>query len=120
MPVSQNGTQGRVYGGDANLVHIADGTRKDVGKAVAEYLEDEMLTRAFAAGQHTGTLCPGCYMIALFNAAIHLAEANGQSITELGNTMSKAFAKLAEKPASGLTEEIEVILDDDCNLNIGA
>jgi hypothetical protein len=52
-------------------------------------------------------------MIALFNAAIHMADANGQSRTELARTMSHAFNRLAAEPESGLSEEIKVILDGD-------
>lgn len=109
-----SGTDGRVYGGDCNLVHIADGTRAEVGKAVATFLEKEMRARAALAGKPSALdvdLCPGCVMIALLDAAIHLADANGQSRTELGATLGKAFAVLAANPASGCTEEIEVILD---------
>lgn len=120
--VSQNGTpdngKSRVYGGDCKLVHIADGTRADVGLDVANFIEDTMLSRAIEEGKiepndNAKALCPGCYMIALFNAAIHLADANGQSLSELGNTMSRAFAELAKHPSKGLTEEIEVMLDND-------
>jgi hypothetical protein len=56
-------------------------------------------------------LCPGCYMVALFNAAVTLAKENGQSLTELGNSMAQAFAELA---AGGpdRTESIHVVRDD--------
>jgi hypothetical protein len=121
--LTRNGTadphtgKARVYGGDKNLVHIKDGTRKSVGEAVADFLDDEMRFRAAMDGKEAeGLICPGCAMIALFNAAIHTAERNGQSRTELANTMSAAFAKLAADPQSGLTEEIEVILDPDCEV----
>lgn len=116
MTLTTNGTGGRVYGGDCGLVHIADGTRRDVGSIIAQFADDEIRLRSHEAGNERAfldTLCPGCYMIALFNAAIHLANENGQSISELGNTMSAAFAKLANHPADGLTEEIEVLLDPD-------
>jgi hypothetical protein len=121
--LTRNGTvdpdngKSRVYGGDKDLVHIKDGTRREVGEAIADYLEDEIRYRANAEGKNIdGLVCPGCAMIALFNAAILTAERNGQSLTELGNTMSAAFAKLASNPQSGLTEEIEVILDPDCEV----
>lgn len=113
--LTRNGTDGRIYGGDCNLVHIKDGQRKAVGESIAFDTEEVIRHLAQKAGIDTDgkPLCPGCYMIALFNAAIHLADANGQPRVELGRTMSKAFEKLALDPASGLTEEIEVILDND-------
>jgi hypothetical protein len=55
-------------------------------------------------------------MVALFDAAVTLAQRNGQSLTELAATMGLAFAKLAANPGSGLTEEIEVILDPEDNV----
>ncbi len=116
---SQDGTLGRVYGGDCNLVHIKDGMRMEVGAQLADALDTQIRLKAMAQGKLNAAdfdskpLCPGCFMIALFNVAIHLADANGQSRTELGRTMAQAFAKLADNPAEGLTEEIEVILDND-------
>lgn len=59
-------------------------------------------------------LCPGCYMVALFNAAITLAERNGQSLRELGNSLGDAFKQLAMD--GGHPESIESItvqLDSD-------
>ena len=118
--LTRNGTadphsgQSRVYGGDKNLVHIKDGTRREVGINVADFLESEILERAANEGKNIdGLICPGCSMIALFNAALVTAQRNGQSVTELANTMATAFNKLAANPQSGLTEEIEVILDND-------
>lgn len=110
--LTRNGTDGRVYGGDTALVHIADGTRRAMGETVADYLDYEMRHSARVQGKNAeGLLCPGCTMIALFNAAVKLAEDNGQPLTELGRTMSAAFAKLAENPDAAGTEEIDVILD---------
>lgn len=119
--ISQQGTDGRVYGGDCNLVHIADGQRRRLGQGIAN--EVSLIIRNEAAARYatpegklkayTNPLCPGCYMIALFNAAITLADENGQSREELGRTMALAFAKIADRPFEGLTEEIEVILDKD-------
>jgi hypothetical protein len=121
--LTRNGTadpdtgKSRVYGGDPKLVHIKDGTRKSVGEAVADFLEDEMRFRAAMNGKEAeGLICPGCAMIALFNAALLTAERNGQSKNELAHTMSAAFAKLVNNPEAGLTEEIEVILDPDCEV----
>lgn len=111
----KGGTLGRVYGGNPNLVHIADGTRKLAGLRIKNYTDN--LMRMLADESNTGAdtrgkrLCPGCYMVALFNAAIHLADANGQSRRELGNTMGQAFALLSAHPQDGLTEEIDVLID---------
>lgn len=110
-----NGTMGRIYGGDPNYVHIPDGTRREVGLEVALAADREMrLAAALAAKKADGPLCPGCYMIALFNAAVELAKANGHDLKELGRTMANAYTLLAEKGegAEG-TEEINIILDPD-------
>ncbi len=103
----------RIYGGDPKYVHIPDGQRKAVGANISRLLDREMRSRARAS--YDTPLCPGCYMVALVNAAVLLADANGQSRSELGRSMSQAFAKLAADPAKGLTEEIEVILDPEVN-----
>jgi hypothetical protein len=118
-----NGTLGRVYGGDPELVHIPDGQRADVGHELAK--EADAIIREFGiakAGKslknyYDKPICPGCYMVAGFNMLVVLAQKNGQSLTELGNTMSRAFGKLAEcgelldSNAMACIEEIEVILD---------
>lgn len=121
--LTRNGTEGRVYGGDCNLIHIQDGQRTAMGAAVASFLDAEMRARAFEARTRTAEqayqqfLCPGCVMIALFNAAVILANQNGQPLSELGATMSKAFAMLAargdfDRPDEAPTmEEIHVVLD---------
>lgn len=116
--LTRNGTadphsgQSRVYGGDCNLVHIADGTRKSVGAYLADELDSMMRFRAKREGKNnTGLLCPGCAMIALFNAALIVAERTGQPRSELAATMRHAFDRLLRDPEAGLTEEIEVILD---------
>jgi hypothetical protein len=111
--LTRNGTDGRVYGGDRNLVHIPDGKRKDVGAEIAAEV-DRIIRHASvqpAVIKVDGVLCPGCAMIALFNAAIIIADENGQSRRELGATLSAAFRKLAEDPEAGLTEEITVLVD---------
>lgn len=120
-PVSQNGTDGRVYGGDAVLIHVADGKRADAGRSIAAVIDSEMRGRAVMGGQRTKeqaygpnafALCPGCYMIVGFNAMVELARQNGQSFRELGRTMAAAFAKLAEcGDDAECIEEINVILD---------
>jgi hypothetical protein len=117
MTRKTRGTLGRVYGGDPSLVHIADGQRRDVGKQIASYTTALIRSRAEGDYLHrrTSPLCPGCYQVALFNAALALAKANGQSATELGNTMANAFAKLAaggDAAAIGEgLESIECVLD---------
>lgn len=107
------GTNGRVYGGAKSLVHIPDGNRAEVGARIAEEIDTIIRARSNQCPDvvEDGKLCPGCYMIALFNAAIALADANGQPRRELGRTLSAAFAKLAERPNSGTTEEINVLVD---------
>lgn len=112
--LTRNGTDGRVYGGDPNLVHIEDGQRCVAGAYLARELDRAMRIAAAKRGANaTGALCPGCYMIAIFNAAIELANANGQPVAELGRTLSTAFVRLADRPVLGMTEEILVILDID-------
>ena len=115
MADSDDAEPSRVYGGVCDYVHIADKTRKLMGQRVASYVDRTMRELAKAEGKQTEgkLICPGCSMIALFNAAIALADDNGQSRAELGRTMAQAFAKLASDPASGMTEEIEVLLDND-------
>lgn len=115
---TQNGTQGRAYGGDCELVHVADGQRAAMGRNVAVVLDSFMRAAAEANGMrsaedaYTQDLCPGCYMIVAFNMLVCLAEENDQNLQELACTMARAFAKLAEggKTAARM-EEIEVILD---------
>lgn len=110
------GTEGRVYGGNPSLIHVKDGTRAQLGAYVAGQLDVEMRFRAAMESERTieqalrQKLCPGCYMVVLFNAAVQLAQANGQSLTELGNSMSAAFKALAEGGPEAI-EEIEVLLD---------
>lgn len=114
--LTRNGTDGRVYGGDCELVHIKDGQRKAMGALVALRLDQAM--RRTAVENETRTtaeageqlLCPGCVMVALFNAAVILAEQNGQPLSELGNTMAQAFQLLADGGIAKI-EEINVILD---------
>lgn len=113
----KGGTQGRVYGGNPALVHIEDGKRRLAGEAVARFIGEQMRQAAFLRGANsTGALCPGCYMVALVNASVELAQANGQSLCELGRTMSEAFAEIADNACAGrevVTEEICVLLDPD-------
>ena len=110
----------RVYGGDADLVHIKDGARAAFGRDVAQVISDMIRGQAVANGLKTEqealsqNLCPGCYMIALYNAAIVLACSNGQSLSGLGHTMAKAFERLAQHADLGIAncrEDIHVLID---------
>ena len=125
---------GLVYRGACDLIHIADGKRAETGEWLARLLGDKMrddrfdaayyealdagepigaaLTKAREDAQQRNALCPGCYMVALFNAAVTLAKANGQSLTELGNSMAGAFRALADGGADRM-ESITVALDGD-------
>lgn len=113
--LTHNGTQGRAYGGDPNLVHIPDHHREDVGKALADQLTALMralgtLGMGHEAKPYDGDnpLCPGCYMIALFDAAIELARREGQPVKELGYSMALLFTKLAQEGQYRATEEMVV------------
>lgn len=114
--LTHNGTQGRSYGGDPNLIHIPDHHREDVGKAIADTLTAFMRTLGTLGVGHEvelydadKPLCPGCYMIALFDAAVELAKREGQPVKELGLSMAQLFTKLAEEGAYRATEEMTVI-----------
>ena len=107
---------GLVYRGACDLIHIQDGQRAEVGGTLANRLDAIMRSRAVSSGARTFeqarslSLCPGCYMVALFNAAVTLAKANGQSMSELGNSMADAFRALADGGADRM-ESITVALD---------
>ena len=123
---------GLVYRGACDLIHIADGKRAETGEWLARKLGDKMrddrydaafyealaegesvkaaLDHASYDAQRRNALCPGCYMVALFNAAVTLAKANGQSMSELGNSMANAFRALADGGADRM-ESITVALD---------
>lgn len=114
-------TQQMVYRGDEALVHIPDGERVEVGQYLAQRLDDEMRDRAgdtghwfprFDGAQAAKPLCPGCYMVAVFNCAVALANDNGQSLTELGRSLACAFDALAKGGAAAI-ESIQVKLDSD-------
>ena len=112
--LTRNGTEGRVYGGDPNLIHVPDGRRREAGRMAGAAIDFIMrqITESFPWPQRrTKLLCPGCYMVVLFNAAVWLARQNGQSLTELGETLGTAFLLLAKNPNDAGIEEIEVQLD---------
>lgn len=114
-----NPTFGRIYGGDTGLIHIADGQRRHVGARIAVLLDSIMRADARMRGDRTEAqadkqdLCPGCYMVALFNACVELARQNNQSLAELGASMAAAFQQLADNPhaTAANIEHIGVILD---------
>ena len=114
---TKNGTEGRVYGGDCELVHIEDGMRQLMGDKIAYDLDTRMRRQARLNGSRTAeqayqqNLCPGCYMIAAFNMLVTLARQNGQDMRELGLSMAEAFGRLADGTLSEGMEEIDVILD---------
>lgn len=112
------GTKGRVYGGNCKLIHVADGKRAYEGKMMASHLDLRMRKKAVKEGMDYRKaselpLCPGCYMVVSFNMLVELAKQNGQSLAELGSSMSQAFLKLAECKDSEqpCIESIEVLLD---------
>lgn len=108
------GTEGRVYGGNPNLLHVADGTRADLGHLMAAFMEGYIREHAenrTDRQKELQKLCPGCYMVVAFNMLLVLARDNNQSTTELARCMRNAFDRLLANPNSGLTEEIEVLLD---------
>lgn len=113
--LTRDGTDGRVYGGDPALIHVPDGQRKSAGELAAQAIDlimRRLSDRVPWPQRASKLLCPGCYMIVLFNAAVYLAQRNGQPLSELGATMARAFSKLASAPMSeALLEEIEVVLD---------
>lgn len=90
--VSRNGTDGRVYGGDCDLLHIPDGTRHEVGRALADFLTGRI--REINGGDTIRAICPGCAMVALFDATVYMAHDAGQPTVEMARTMAAAFADL--------------------------
>lgn len=118
-PPSRNGTDGRVYGGDKNLIHIPDGKRAAFGDDVAGYVDERMRRGVMTRNERTldealfQKLCPGCYMVAGFNALVQLAIENGQPLSELANSMCEAFKALAAAPDpnAATIESISVVLD---------
>ncbi len=126
MTTAINPTEGRVYGGARNLIHIADGQRENVGAYLARMLDAHMRAEAVRNGSRSEAqawgdpdrraprqqLCPGCYMVAIVAAAVKLAEENDQSVQELGRSLSAAFAAIAENGTGERNMEwIDVQLD---------
>ena len=102
--MNTNGTEGRVYGGDPELLHIPDGRRGEFGQEIADFITRRMQEMN---GGRTDPLCPGCYMIALMCAGITLARLNGQSIGELRDALGNAFETLNLNDA--LPEEMLIV-----------
>jgi hypothetical protein len=106
-----------VYRGNPDLVHVPDGARAGVGSRVANDISLRM--RDIGGGwTDDRPLCPGCYMVVLFNAAVTLAKQNGQSLKELGRSMACAFDALSIGGPEAI-ESIQVKLDsegDACEL----
>jgi hypothetical protein len=96
-------------------VHIPDHHRADVGRVVANELEATMrLLGTLGVGHDakpaTGNdpLCPGCYMIALYDAALEMARRTGQPLHELGASMAWMFKGLEDDPEFRPIEEMLV------------
>ena len=111
----QRNSEGLVYRGREDRVHIADGERANMGEELADFLGGAM--RQYAAmrgdgGAWMNRLCPGCYMTAVYNMAVTLAEGNGQSLRELGRTLAGEFQRLADGEQVHV-EEVRVVLDSD-------
>lgn len=109
-----------VYRGDASLVHVEDGMRAEIGDNMADQLQRLIRNDAMESGRESWDdalgfrakrVCPGCYMTIVFNMAVTLAKDNGQSLTELGNTLAMAFKQLAEG-GPDRREDVEVVRDD--------
>jgi hypothetical protein len=111
------GTDGRVYGGDPNRIHVKDQSRDAMGMIMAQELSARMRLAAHRDGMRTideavtQPLCPGCYMVVAFDMLTELARMSGQSMTELGRTMCAAFAELEKNQEANRREEINILLD---------
>lgn len=117
--IEHRGTSGRAYGGDPALVHIPDHHRTDVGRALADCLEMQMrLIGTLGVGHEpkpyddASPLCPGCYMIALFDAAVFMARRQGQDVRELGLSLGGLFTTLAHDPNFQPTEEMVIVIGE--------
>lgn len=111
--LTRNGTDGRIYGGDCDLIHVKDGKRAAAGKAVAKVMDELMRKNAENRTEQEKAeqlLCPGCYMVVGFNMLTELARQNGQPLAELAASMENAFRQLREGGEDSI-EEILVLLD---------
>mgnify|MGYP006921293051 CR=1 FL=1 len=109
--ITRNGTNGLVYGGDVDLVHIQDGKRASMGSLLALILDANMRAYDKAAERHDADtpLCPGCAMLAIYNAAVAMADSNGYDRRQLAANMMNLFYDLAFDPEIGQREELKVI-----------
>lgn len=100
----------QIYTGDPEKIHIREGGRGEVGHDLAGDLDSRMRRECVDPRTEyellTQRLCSGCYMIALFNAALTLADGNGQDRVEMAKWMVGLFTLLANNPEMGLIEEI--------------
>lgn len=103
----KKGTEGRVYGGDPNLLHIPDGSRQQFGNDIADHIVQKI--RDLNEGR-SDPVCPGCCNVVVFNIARELARQSGQTETEMARSLALAFEQIAEGNKTSL-EEIEIILD---------
>ena len=117
-----NNNRKMVYRGRKDRVHIADGERRAMGRGMALNLDAAMRSAAYRDnerqygelfGADAQPLCPGCYMVALFNCAVALAKDNGQDLRELGATLAAAFGELAKSGEAVDMESITVLIDPD-------
>lgn len=81
---------------DPGLVEVPDGERGQVGAFVARDIEAAMRSIAHRRGADgaydiDAKMCPDCYMVVLFNAAMKLAKLNGQPPKELCMSLGNLF-----------------------------
>ena len=91
--LTQNGLAGKVYWQDQNLIHAED-QWIPFGERTANGLE-MLIRRAANDWNMDKAVCPACYMLTLYNAAVFMAERNDQSMKELGESMAQLFTELA-------------------------
>lgn len=93
--VSRHEPTAQVYGVSLNpdRLHFDDGTHKRAGEELAARL-DAMMRAANPDASADAQLCPGCYMLTLFNASLYLAAQNGQDPRQLAATMERVFHDL--------------------------
>lgn len=81
-----------------NRVHVDPSNRTMVGQQIA--IAVESIIRAQAPSAPGLLLCPGCTMIALFDAFITLALANGFSVKRCASQLGSALTTCASVPPS--------------------
>lgn len=100
----------QVYGHSLNpdRIHFPDGTHTEAGRQIARVV-DEMMRTADPDAAPDAQLCPGCYMLAMFNALLYLARDNGQDPRELAATMGKTFSDLGAFLAARDDAPLEIL-----------